>query len=159
MNLITLISALALIPFGSAHLPTSHTPPNLWLPPTSAPLTVSSFYDLPHGKYQAGHRGIDLPSNPGTLVRAPTAGIVSFVGTVVDRPTISIRVASNTVLSIEPVQSELKEGETISKGQSLGTVAEGGHCSLSCTHLGVRVNDEYVNPLRFFRGKAELIAW
>lgn len=159
MNSFALISALAVAHIGAALLPTSHAPPNLWQPPVSNQLTVSSFYDLPNGKYQAGHRGIDLPSVPGAPVRAPTSGVVVFVGTVVDRPTISIRVAVDTVVSIEPVQSELREGETMSKGQHIGVVAEGGHCSETCVHLGVRVKDEYVNPLRFFRGKAQLVPW
>lgn len=118
-----------------------------------------TFYDLPNGKYQAGHRGIDLPSTPGALVRAPTSGVVSFAGVVVDRPTLTIRTASGALLSIEPLVSEAKTGDTVTAGQIIGAVSVGGHCADQCLHLGVRVNDEYVNPLRYFRGKPVLVPW
>ena len=120
---------------------------------------LASFYDLPNGKYQAGHRGIDLPADPGTRVRAPTDGVVSYVGTVVDRPVLTIRTSDGTLLSLEPVLSAVQLGDPVISGQDLGRTAAGGHCLSACLHLGVRVNDEYVNPLRYFRGRATLVPW
>ncbi len=110
------------------------------------------------GRYAAGHRGIDLPSaGVGLPVRSPVAGTVSFVGTVVDRPVVSVRVDLRTVVSLEPVASELQVGDVVGPGSALGTTATGGHCGVACVHLGVRVDGEYVNPLRYFRAKPVLL--
>lgn len=129
------------------------------MPPLGSTLTVATFYDLPNGKYQSGHRGIDLPASPGTRVRSPTAGIVSFVGAVVDRPVLTIRTISGTLLTLEPIASDLQQGDLVSSGQDLGLTAAGGHCLSACLHLGVRINDEYVNPLRYFRSMPVLVPW
>lgn len=131
----------------------------IWLPPLGDSLQVIKHYDLTHGPYAAGHRGIDLPAAETQRVFAPVAGVVTFSGTVVDRPLLSIRVDSETLLSLEPVLSELKPGDPVARGQPLGTVAMGGHCASECLHLGVRVNERYVNPLRFFRGRPVLVPW
>ena len=62
----------------------------LWLPPFGPPLRMSEGYDLSRGPYAAGHRGIDLPAAAGEAVLAPADGVVTFSGTVVDRPVLSI---------------------------------------------------------------------
>src|SRR5690606_14701135 len=97
----------------------------------------------------SGHRGIDLAAAPGATVAAPAAGTVSFTGTVVDRAVISVRVDERTVYSLEPVASDLVPGDRVASGALLGEAAVGGHCSSECVHLGVRVDGEYVNPLRY----------
>jgi len=38
-------------------------------------------------------------------------------------------------------------------------VTAGGHCRTECLHLGARVDDAYVNPMRFFRGRPVLVPW
>jgi len=131
----------------------------LWYPPLGPPLRISSAYALPNGPYRAGHRGIDLPAAPGDAVRSPAAGIVSFVGTVADRAVLSIRIDPRTVVSLEPVTSELREGEAVAHGEAIGAVDAGGHCAATCLHLGVRIDDAYVNPLRFLRQKPVLLPW
>lgn len=141
----------------------------LWLPPLESPLLVSGPYRAPPSPYASGHRGIDLPAGPGDAVRAPVAGTVSFVGRVVDRPVLSIRVDARTILSFEPLDASdlnsgmdgegLSEGDSVYRGQLLGVIAEGGHCESECVHLGVRVDGEYVNPMRFFVEKPILLPW
>lgn len=95
-------------------------------------------------------------------MRAPVAGVVSFVGKVADRHVLSIRVDSRTVVSFEPIQQAgggLAEGDGVARGQSIGEVAQGGHCLAECLHLGVRVDDDYVNPLRYFFARPVLLPW
>ena len=133
--------------------------PGAWLPPLGEPLRVAARFDLPDGPYAAGHRGLDLPATAGDAVRSPATGSVSFSGVVVDRPVVSIRVDDRTVLSLEPVASELGVGAAVARGQPIGVVARGGHCDARCLHLGVRVDGEYVNPLRFFWGRPVLLPW
>lgn len=131
----------------------------LWEPPLGSPLRVAAAYSLPDGPYRAGHRGIDLPASPGDTVHSPAGGVVSFVGTVVDRPVVSVRVDARTVVSLEPVESGVQAGDAVQRGAVLGTVASGGHCAADCLHLGVRVDGAYVNPMRFLRPRPVLLPW
>lgn len=143
------ISALALV---------ASVDESVWSAPLGDPLMVTAHFDLPNGPFNAGHRGIDV-SGFSEIVRAPTAGVVTFSGTVVDRPVLSIRVDEQTIVSFEPVTSDLDAGDPVSRGQAIGTIARGGHCSAECLHLGVRVNGEYVNPMRFFKRRPVLLPW
>ncbi|MGK0714509.1 M23 family metallopeptidase [Leucobacter sp. W1153] len=129
----------------------------LWLPPLGHPLTVNSPFSLAGGPYAAGHRGIDLPARTGDTVRAPASGRVTFVGTVVDRPVLTLRIDARTLVSFEPLSSTLREGDEVLRGEVIGEVGTGGHCLASCLHLGARVDGEYVNPLRFLRHKPVLL--
>lgn len=131
----------------------------LWAPPLGSPLRILAGYSLPDGPYRAGHRGVDLPASRGDEVRSPAAGSVTFVGVVVDRPVLSILVEAGTVVSLEPVESLLAEGEPVGRNQPLGTVGAGGHCDGACLHVGVRVEGRYVNPLRFLRPRPVLLPW
>lgn len=152
----TLLNALLI----AALLLTPAAGPEAWLPPLGSPLRVSGPYRPPPTLYASGHRGIDMPAVPGDEARSPVAGVVSFVGKVADRHVLSIRVDARTVVSVEPVEQlagGLVEGEAIERGQPIGTVAEGGHCLAECVHLGVRVDDEYVNPLRYFYSRPVLL--
>jgi len=121
-----------------------------WGWPLSSSVQVERYFDLPHGHYGAGHRGIDLNASTGTTVRAPAAGIVTFVGEVVDRPVLTLRVADRYLVSFEPIVSELVAGETVKRGAVIGRVGTGGHCERSCLHVGIRENGFYRNPAGFF---------
>lgn len=131
----------------------------LWAPPLGPPLRVAEQFRAPPNPYAAGHRGLDVAALTGMPVLAPASGVVTFAGTVVDRPLLSIRVDEHTIMSLEPVTTELLEGARVSRGVEVGTVAAGGHCAARCLHLGVRVEGEYVNPLRFFAGRPKLLPW
>lgn len=130
-----------------------------WRLPLGSPLRISAPYDLANGPFQAGHRGIDMPTATAAQVTSPTNGVVSFAGTVVDRPVLSIQVDEHTIASFEPITSTLEVGDVVARGDPLGTVSTGGHCRSECLHLGVRVNGAYVNPIRFLVGRAVLVPW
>lgn len=130
-----------------------------WEPPLGRPLRVVQPFRPPPSPYGPGHRGVDLPGSQGVPVTAPTGGTVSFAGTVVDRGVLSISVDARTVLSFEPVETELSEGDTVARGEVIGAMSAGGHCAAVCLHLGVRVDGEYVNPMRFFLGRPVLLPW
>ncbi|MGG5172109.1 M23 family metallopeptidase [Pseudarthrobacter sp. J1738] len=96
----------------------------------------------------AGHRGVDLRAEQDS-VYAPEAGVVTFRGTVVDRPVITIDHGGGLRSSFEPVESSLAVGSAVSKGQLIGTVNT-GHCALTlCVHWGVRQDDVYQDPMSF----------
>lgn len=130
-----------------------------WLPPLGYSLELLQAYRPPPSPYAAGHRGIDLVATQGASVAAPAAGTVSFAAAVAGRGIVSLRIDARTVVSVEPVEASVEVGSLVLAGQLIGTVATGGHCVADCLHLGVRVDDAYVNPMRFFRSKPQLLPW
>ncbi len=108
-------------------------------------------YLAPATPYGRGHRGVDLAADYSAIVLAPEDSTVWFSGRVVDRELISLRLADGTLLSFEPVHSNLKAGDRVARGQQIGTLQE-GHCTPACLHFGVRVHGEYVSPLLFLGG-------
>lgn len=125
----------------------SYEPPWSW-PETPEPPVLRHFQPPPE-KWLAGHRGVDLRTGPTQQIRSPAAGRVVFVGTVVDRPVITLDLGGGLLSSFEPVVSELPKGERVTEGQIIGTVSVEPHCPTSCVHWGVRLNGEYVNPLNY----------
>ena len=161
---VPVLVALALIAPGAAgQAParaTSLAEPAAWAPPFGFPVDVAAAYRAPPHRYGAGHRGIDL--RPSALtgpipVSAPADGTVSFSGRVVDRPVITIRLDDRTLVSLEPVESELAVGAPVARGAVIGTLASGGHCGGECVHLGIRVDGEYANPTPFLLDRPILL--
>jgi murein DD-endopeptidase MepM/ murein hydrolase activator NlpD len=107
-------------------------------------------YIAPATPYGAGHRGIDVASTGGG-VYSPAAGVVHFAGVVVDRPVLSIRHGGGLLSSFEPVTTELVAGDSVQRGDRVGTL-QAGHCSTPCLHFGVRLDGDYVSPLNYLGG-------
>ncbi len=118
------------------------------------PVSVSRLASLPANDWLPGHRGIDLSTAIGHTVTSPAAGVVTYVGFVVDRPVVSVRHRGGLVSSLEPVDATIQVGQTVEAGDPLGTVADApGHCSpTACVHWGLRFAGEYVNPLDYLHG-------
>lgn len=119
-------------------------PTRIDVPPVS-PVRVVAPFRAPVDEYAAGHRGVDLAARPGQLVVSPITGTITFQGVVAGRAVIVISDGRRSA-SLEPVTSSLDEGAFVRAGQNLGTVANGGHCTLRCVHLGLRLDGRYVNP-------------
>ncbi|MCR1160483.1 M23 family metallopeptidase [Paenarthrobacter sp. UW852] len=141
------ILAIALSGGTSAATPTVK---GQWSWPLSPKPSVLRTFDPPDKPWMSGHRGVDLgPAPDGGNVTAPADGVVTFAGTVVDRPVLTIDHGHGLRSSFEPLTSGLKPGDAVRKGQALGAV-EPGHCgSVTCLHWGVRRGEDYVNPLDF----------
>ncbi len=120
----------------------------------TAPLNVQRLASLPQRPWLAGHRGLDLAARVGEPVTSPSAGVVTFVGFVVDRPVLSIQHDGGLLSSFEPIDSPLSVGDVVARGQMVGTVAEAQHhCVRSeCVHWGLRLGGEYVDPLDYLEG-------
>lgn len=130
-----------------------------WIPPLGIPLEISTPFRAPEHDYGPGHRGVDLTARPGSEVRAPAPGTVTYAGTVADRGVVTVLVDHSTRYSIEPITAALSVGDTVGLGALLGTVGAGGHCDAACVHLGVRVDDTYVDPARYFFDRPVLLPW
>ncbi len=123
-----------------------------WGWPIAPPRRVVQTFVAPESEYGAGHRGIDVAATAGTVVLAPADGVVHFSGIVVDRPVLSIEHGGDLISSFEPVFSDLTPGTVVRRGQPVGLVAAGGHCSSVCLHFGVRLHGQYVSPLNYLGG-------
>ena len=113
-------------------------------------------FDPPAEKWAAGHRGVDLAAAPGTTVMSAGPGTVSFVGTVVDRPVISID-HGDLRTTYEPVKSDLKKGQSVAAGQLIGAIGNGGHCDSRCLHWGLLRDEEYLNPLALLKADPPIL--
>ena len=128
-----------------------------WTWPVGPAHDLGRSFQAPAGPYGAGHRGIDVAAQPGTAVRAPADGVVSFAGVVVDRPVLSIQHSDGLLSSIEPVTAQVAQGDRVSAGQVVGVVATGAHCSDRCVHFGVRRHGQYISPLLLLGGLAPAV--
>ncbi|PZQ92003.1 MAG: peptidase M23 [Leifsonia xyli] len=129
----------------------------LWAWPIAAPHPIVRPYLAPATPYAAGHRGIDIRAAEGAQLRAPADGVVRFVGVVVDRPVLSIDHGGGVLSSYEPVVATVAAGETVRRGQVIGTVIAGHCASGACLHLGVRIDGGYVSPLLFLGGQPRAV--
>ena len=106
---------------------------------------VTRRFDRPVCTYCPGHRGVTIGSRPGDEIFAVTSGVISFAGQVGERLYVvqhfgpEIRVTYGGVLSIA---ANVDEGVWVDAGQAVAIATES-------TYLGVRIGQEYVEPLRF----------
>ena len=139
------------------HVPGAAAAPTGWAWPVGPPREVVGPFEAPASRYAAGHRGIDLVAGEGHPVRSPADGVVTFVGTVVDRPVLSIQHGEDLVSSFEPVTATVREGDRVLAGQIVGVVATGAHCTARCVHFGVRRHGQYISPILFLGGLARAV--
>ncbi|HET7415723.1 MAG TPA: M23 family metallopeptidase [Arthrobacter sp.] len=151
---LTILAAALAVIAVSIHLTalpasgTDSTPQWKW-PVDSSPDVLRAF-DKPPEPWLSGHRGVDLEVSGGGEIRAPADGRISFAGWVVDRPVLTIEHPSGLRSSFESVETELSEGDAVSRGEVVGHVSTPWHCgSTPCLHWGVRRGGEYLNPLQF----------
>jgi len=128
-----------------------------WTWPVGPPRHLLRPFEAPASRYAAGHRGIDLVAAEGDSVRSPADGVVTFVGTVVDRPIVSIQHGNDLLTSFEPVTATVNEGDRVRAGQVIGSVATGAHCTARCVHFGVRRHGQYISPVLFLGGLSRAI--
>ncbi|MEO7270125.1 MAG: M23 family metallopeptidase [Knoellia sp.] len=114
-------------------------------PLTPRPEVVAPFV-APASTYGRGHRGIDLTAAQGQDVRAVDAGVVTHVGVIAGRGTISVTHESGLRSTYEPVRGAVGVGAQVSEGQVIGTVVGRSHCGGACLHLGALVGSAYLDP-------------
>lgn len=144
------LTVLMLLPAAAAAPGTAASPEEPWRWPVDAAREVAEPFLAPSHDYGPGHRGVDIVTGAGAIVRAPADGIVAFRGVVVDRPLLTIDHGGGIVSTFEPVASDLAPGAVVTAGDEIGTVATGGHSTAGRLHIGVRLNGSYINPMLLF---------
>lgn len=99
----------------------------------------------PIGRY-AGHWGVDVATPPGTVVRAPGPGRVSFAGSVAGRLSVTVLLDGGTVVSASYLDEvHASAGDRVAAGSVLG--ASGRAHGMASVHVSARVDGRYVDPL------------
>ena len=125
-----------------------------WTWPTSGTVVQPFLFDPDH-PYGAGqHRGVDIGGDAGEQVRAPAAGVVSFVGSVPGSGrSVTIETGDGWSVTLTHLGTTVvTKGATVAEGDGVGTIGPSGDPEVSgpYVHLGVRHTDDdqgYVDPL------------
>jgi hypothetical protein len=130
-------------------------PPALaWTWPSDGPvLQPFTFGDDPYAAGQ--HRGIDVAGTPGSPVRAPAQGSVTFAGTVPGGGrTVTILTPDGYAVTLLHLGAiGVRRGAAVDEAAAVGTLGSSGEAEhpVAYVHLGVRVASEpqgYLDPLR-----------
>jgi hypothetical protein len=142
----TLVVA-ALIP---APLASAATHASGWLRPVDG--AVIRPFAAPASVYGPGHRGVDFAAAPGTPVLAANDGTVVFAGSVAGSLHVTLSHDGGLRTSYSFLQSvAVRQGARIERGDAIGTT--GGSAADhdgTVVHVGLRVGDEYVDPMVLF---------
>jgi murein DD-endopeptidase MepM/ murein hydrolase activator NlpD len=150
---ICLALLLALLPATSAEA----TPDNeRWVAPLAGKLIVVRTFDgaaYRANHYGRAHRGVDLLSEVGAQVFAPTDGVVVYVGVINSIPIVVLVHTGNHGNKLRttylPVETPLVVGDLVRKADPIGNIASEQHFfGRIVLHWGERLNSEYKNPLR-----------
>lgn len=133
---------------GAARLDLRRT----WSWPLDPRPAVKAPFVPPRSAYGAGHRGIDVVGSQGQQVLAVDAGVVTHVGVVAGRGTVSVTHADGLRSTYEPVRGEVATGSTVAQGQVLGSLHGRSHCGASCLHLGALLGPRYLDPRPLLSG-------
>ncbi|MDC5697924.1 M23 family metallopeptidase [Intrasporangium calvum] len=120
-----------------------------WRWPLAPQPEVVHPFDPPKHRWEPGHRGVDLRASVGQEVHSPEAGEVAFASRLAGRSVLVVRHTSGLRSTFEPVESLLRVGAQVAKGEIVGRVSgEPTHCDpATCLHWGVLRGREYLDPL------------
>lgn len=102
----------------------------------------------PDGPY-AGHWGVDVAVDEGSLVESPLDGVVSFAGSVVGVRTVTVRQGAFRVSLSYLAAIDVADGQEVRRGDPVGRA--GAPHGTPGVHIGVRRGDNYVDPVDLSR--------
>ena len=113
-------------------------------PPVDAPI-VDPFRPPPEN-WNAGNRGLEYATPPGTAVGASAAGEVVFAGPVAEGLHVVVLHDDGLRTSYSFLESiAVRRGDKVARGQTVGTTKDR-------FHFGVRAGDAYLDPAKLFGG-------
>ncbi|HEY7659754.1 MAG TPA: M23 family metallopeptidase [Actinomycetota bacterium] len=140
----------ALIGSGPVSVPVAHghmiPASGTWAWPVHGP--VIRGFDPPDTPFGAGHRGIDVAVPLGTPVTAPAPGTVSFAGPVGGHLFVTIDHGGGLESTYSWLGTVLvRRGDAVAAGAIVASTGNGHPgSSVPHLHLGVRLDDVYVDP-------------
>ncbi|HEX7248703.1 MAG TPA: M23 family metallopeptidase, partial [Actinomycetota bacterium] len=120
-----------------------------WTWPVTGP--VIRGFDPPASPFGSGHRGIDIAAPAGSVAVAPADGRVSFAGPVGGRLFLTMDHGAGLESTFSWVSALLvRRGDLVTQGQPVVRTG-GGHTGdlVPNLHLGVKLDDAYVDPLDY----------
>ena len=120
-----------------------------WTWPVAGP--VIRGFDPPDSPFGSGHRGIDIAAAVGTPVLAAAAGVVAFAGPVGGRLFVTVDHGAGLESTYSFLASiAVRRGAVVSAGDVVAS-SGAGHVGIEPPHLhvGVRLDDVYVDPLAY----------
>ena len=105
-----------------------------------------------NGQSRRPHSGMDIAAPKGTEVHAPAGGVIREVGNYFfNGNTILIDHGQGLVTILCHLdRADVVTGQTVSRGEVIGTVGMTGRVTGPHLHLGVSLNDTRVEPRLFF---------
>lgn len=121
-----------------------------WTRPVNGRVTRP--FDPPKTRYGPGHLGVDLAIAANEAVRAAGTGTVVFAGPVAHTLHVVIRHANGWRTSYSFLKAiRVHQGETVAAGEIVGWAGgRGEEHGGTVVHLGLRIGDEYVDPMQLF---------
>jgi murein DD-endopeptidase MepM/ murein hydrolase activator NlpD len=123
--------------------------PDDWTWPVVGP--VINPFDPPSTPFGAGHRGIDIAVDVGTVIVAPEAATVSFAGKVGGQLFVTLNHGGGLESTYSWVSTILvHKRDIVARGAAIA-LSGTGHpgSSVPHLHLGVKLNDVYQDPLDY----------
>ena len=116
---------------------------------------TARFGDIRHfnGTFTSQHHGVDLAGRAGAPARAANEGKVVLARDCFYEGGTVIVHHGGTLYTVyfHLDHMTVSEGDTIKRGQKLGTIGEKGRTTGPHLHYGVHVDGKYVNPETFMR--------
>jgi murein DD-endopeptidase MepM/ murein hydrolase activator NlpD len=127
-------------------------------PPVAGPLVRG--FEAPAGPFGPGHRGVDFAAGPGTPVRSPAGGRVTFAGPVAGTTWVTVEATPGVLASVGPLRTtSLSVGAKVAMGGNVGPLVNGHRATdpttgaaTTAVHLSLRVDGVYVDPLPWLAG-------
>jgi murein DD-endopeptidase MepM/ murein hydrolase activator NlpD len=129
----------------------------IWISPLPGARPVISGYHPSskrggdHGLRKSAHMGVDFAATFGEEIRAPIAGVISYIGTINNIPIVVLTHHDQLVLrrtTYLPASTDFAIGTSIEQGAKFSRVAPIFHCSRPCLHWGERIGNTYSNPMK-----------
>ena len=124
--------------------------PSLW--PTEGQVTsrfgprTSPFTGQPQH-----HTGVDIAAPPGTPIRAPAAGVVTFAGTLPGYGNVLVLTHGFGFKTFygHNQRNVVGKGQAVTRGQQIATVGNTGYSTGAHLHYEVLLNDTPHDPLKY----------
>ena len=121
--------------------------------PLQDPEVVDAYgYSRATGSYTIPHKGTDFRASVGTPVRAINAGVVRLARTFTayGKTVVVDHGGGVQSLSMHLSKIQVKEGQKITKGQTIGLSGDTGYALGPHLHLSVRIGGVSIDPMKFF---------